>query len=130
ALSGIAGPGDPLDWLAAGGDVRTDVRAVLSWSYRRLHACDPLAAKVFRLLGRYPDGTPDEVAAVAGVPRQRARHLIAVLAHANLVQQLPGDRYRMHDLLRAYAGGLADEEAGMPTVGVPASPIPAQVRTA
>ena len=40
-----------LDLLDAGGDPRTAVRAVFSWSYRHL---DAAAARAFRLLGLHP----------------------------------------------------------------------------
>jgi transcriptional regulator with XRE-family HTH domain len=40
-----------LDLLDAGGDPRTAVRAVFSWSYRHL---DPAAARAFRLAGLHP----------------------------------------------------------------------------
>ncbi|OLB65547.1 MAG: hypothetical protein AUI10_06255 [Actinobacteria bacterium 13_2_20CM_2_72_6] len=96
-----------------------DVRAVFSWSYRRLGAG---AARLFRLLGPHPGpdiGVP-AAASLAGVPVAEARAHLAELARAHLVEKHPveGDsrsRYRCHDLLRTYAtelSGTADTEAG------------------
>ena len=51
-----------LDLLDAGGDPRTAVRAVFSWSYRHL---DPDAARAFRLLGLHPGPDLDRYAAAA-----------------------------------------------------------------
>ena len=101
------------------GDRAMDVRAVFSWSYRRLGAG---AARLFRLLGPHPGpdiGVP-AAASLAGVPVAEARAHLAELARAHLVEKHPveGDsrsRYRCHDLLRTYAtelSGTADTEAG------------------
>ena len=48
--------------LDAGGDPRSAVRAVFSWSYRHL---DADAARVFRLLGLHPGPDLDLYAAAA-----------------------------------------------------------------
>ncbi len=96
-----------LDALAAGDDPATAVRAVFSWSYRHLPAP---AARVFRLLGRHPGRDFDSyaVAALAGTTVARARRLVGTLAAGYLVEPQPGwDRFRLHDLLRAYAAELA-----------------------
>ncbi|MEV6243735.1 helix-turn-helix domain-containing protein [Lentzea sp. NPDC051838] len=84
-----------LDWLDAGGDPRTGVRAVFSWSYRRLV---PEAAALFRLLGRHSGG---DLTGLAG------HRLVRTLERAHLVRTSSG-RYRMHRLLRAYAAELSD----------------------
>jgi hypothetical protein len=99
----------PLDWLTAGGDARTDLRAVLCWSYHRLAATDPLAAMVFQQMGGHPAGsfTPADAASAVGVPVDLACRLVDVLVRAHLVEPLPAGRCRMHGLLRAYAGELA-----------------------
>ncbi|MBT8227760.1 MAG: tetratricopeptide repeat protein [Dactylosporangium sp.] len=101
-----------LDVLDAGGDTRTALRAVFSWSYSHLPAP---AARVFRLLGCYPGHDWDEyvVAALAGIDLASARGLVLVLTRAHLVQPAPmaaGARHGMHDLLRAYAAELAGSE--------------------
>jgi len=90
-----------LDLLDTGGDPRTAVRAVFSWSYRHL---SPDAARAFALMGLHPGGTFDAhaVAALAGTSPAQARRLVTELAGAHLVEARR-DRYAMHDLLRAYA---------------------------
>jgi DNA-binding SARP family transcriptional activator/tetratricopeptide (TPR) repeat protein len=101
-----------LDLLDAGGDSRTAVRAVFSWSYRHL---DPSAARTFRLLGAHPGADFDAYAAAAltGSSASLARDLLDQLARAHLVYPAGPGRYGMHDLLRAYAAERAshDDEA-------------------
>ncbi len=84
-----------LDWLDAGGDPRSGVRAVFSWSYRSLV---PDVAAVFRLLGRHSGGDLADLA---------AGRLVHTLVRAHLVKISSG-RYQMHRLLRAYATELPD----------------------
>jgi DNA-binding SARP family transcriptional activator/Tfp pilus assembly protein PilF len=95
-----------LDLLDAGGDPRTGVRAVFSWSYRHL---DEAAARMFRLVGLHPgpDLDPYAAAALAGTAVQQARRLLGRLARAHLLQETSPGRYGQHDLLRAYARDLA-----------------------
>jgi DNA-binding SARP family transcriptional activator/Tfp pilus assembly protein PilF len=95
-----------LDLLEAGGDRRTAVRAVFSWSYRHL---DSGAARAFRLAGLHPGPDLDTYAAAAltGSTAERAGGGLDVLARAHLIQPAGPGRYGMHDLLRAYARGLA-----------------------
>jgi tetratricopeptide (TPR) repeat protein len=95
-----------LDALDAG-ELATNVRAVLSWSYEQL---DPAAARVFRLLGIHPgpDISLHAAASLAGLDRKQARSAMAALVQACLVtEHLPG-RFAFHDLLRAYATEQAD----------------------
>ncbi|HEX8928841.1 MAG TPA: BTAD domain-containing putative transcriptional regulator, partial [Actinomycetota bacterium] len=89
-----------------GGDTATDVRAVFSWSYRRLSAG---AAQLFRLLGLHPgpDVTPAAAASLAAHPVERLRPPLAELARSHLVVEHRPGRYALHDLLRAYARELA-----------------------
>ncbi len=91
-----------------GGDEVTDVRAVFSWSCRTL---GPEAGRLFRLLSLHPG--PDVSAAVAaslaGIARRRIGSLLTELTRANLLTEHAYGRYTFHDLLRAYASGLADE---------------------
>jgi DNA-binding SARP family transcriptional activator len=96
-----------LDLLNAGGDPRTAVRAVFSWSYQRL---DADVARTFRLLGLHPGGDfePYAVAALAGVGVDEARLLLDRLLGVYLIQPARTHRYGMHDLLKAYAA----EQAG------------------
>ncbi|MDT0444265.1 AfsR/SARP family transcriptional regulator [Streptomyces johnsoniae] len=95
-----------LDLLDADGDPHTAVRAVFSWSYRRLGQD---VARVFRLLGLHPGHDTDAyaVAAMAGLGPREARRALTVLLRAHLVDQVSGGRYQPHDLLRAYAAELA-----------------------
>jgi DNA-binding SARP family transcriptional activator/tetratricopeptide (TPR) repeat protein len=94
-----------LDLLDAGGDPRTAVRAVFSWSYQHL---DTAAARAFRLLGLHPGPDCDVygVAALTGGSLAQARALLDRLVRAHLVQKASSGRVTMHDLLRAYAAGL------------------------
>jgi tetratricopeptide (TPR) repeat protein/transcriptional regulator with XRE-family HTH domain len=97
-----------LDLLDADGDPRTAVRAVFSWSYRRL---EPAAATTFRRLSLHPSGEIDRyaVATLAAVTAEQGGRLLDQLARAHLVQRVGPGRYAAHDLLRAYARSLADE---------------------
>ena len=98
-----------LDLLDAGGDPRTAVRAVFSWSYQNL---PDEAARAFRLLGLHPgpDLDPYAAAALTHVSVEQAQHLLDLLARTHLIGPTDHDRYGMHDLLRAYATDLAAGE--------------------
>ncbi|GGU81803.1 SARP family transcriptional regulator [Streptomyces litmocidini] len=91
-----------------GSDARSDVRAVLSWSYETLSTD---AARLFRLLAVHPG--PGITAAVAGslsaLPASRVHALLTELAEANLVAEGEDGRYAFHDLLRAYAVELGEQ---------------------
>ncbi|GIJ64490.1 AfsR/SARP family transcriptional regulator [Virgisporangium aurantiacum] len=94
-------------------DAATDLRAVFSWSYRRL---TPAAARLFRLLALQPGAevTVPGAASLAGVPPRRARQLVAELTGAHLLTERVAGRYGLHDLLRRYATELStvyDDEA-------------------
>jgi tetratricopeptide (TPR) repeat protein/transcriptional regulator with XRE-family HTH domain len=95
-----------LDLLDAGGDSRTAVRAVFSWSYQHL---DADVARGFRLAGLHPGADFDlyALAALADSDLGQAGQMLDVLARAHLVQPAGPGRYAMHDLLRAYATELA-----------------------
>lgn len=96
--------------LSGFGDAHADLEAIFSWSYRAL---SPDAARLFRLLPLHPAGglSTEAAAALGGVPLRAARGLLAELGAQLLVE--PGEgRWRMHDLLRAYAAELADEHDG------------------
>ena len=98
-----------LELLDAGGDARTAVRAVFSWSYQYLPA---EAGRAFRLLGLHPgpDLDPYAAAALIHTSVEQAQHLLDLLARAHLIGPTSPGRYGMHDLLRAYATYLADLE--------------------
>ena len=106
--SELADQRERLDLLDAAGDRLTAVRAVFSWSVRHL---DDTAARAFRLLGLHPGADVDAyaVAALTETTLRQARGLLDRLARAHLIQPAGTGRYRMHDLLRAYA---ADQAAG------------------
>ena len=91
-----------LDLLDAGGDLRTAVRGVFSWSYRHL---PPEAARAFRLIGLHPGPDLDALAtaALAGVTAEAAGGLLGLLARGHLIHPAGRGRFAMHDLLRAYA---------------------------
>ena len=95
-----------LDLLDGGGDPRTAVRGVFSWSYRHL---DRDSARAFRLLGLHPgtDIEPCAGAALMGTTVTHARRLLTSLARAHLIRPVGQARYAMHDLLRVYAAELA-----------------------
>jgi DNA-binding SARP family transcriptional activator/tetratricopeptide (TPR) repeat protein len=102
----LAGQQRRLDLLDAGGDGRTAIRAVFSWSYQNL--AQP-TARLFRLTGLHPGPgvTVHAAASLAGITPGKARQLLDELARAHLlVEQAPG-RFGCHDLLRAYAIELA-----------------------
>jgi DNA-binding SARP family transcriptional activator/Tfp pilus assembly protein PilF len=98
-----------LDLLQAGGDPRTAVRAVFSWSLRHL---DADTARAFRLAGLHPgpDFDPYAVAALTGTGLDQARRVLGALARAHLIQPAGRGRYGLHDLLRAYARELAAQD--------------------
>ena len=100
-----------LDLLDAGGDPRTAVRAVFSWSYRHL---DASAARAFRPLGLHPGPDFDRTRPPRSpAPASKtARRALDVLARAHLIQRAGSGRYRMHDLLRAYARFLTTADDG------------------
>ncbi|WP_220507466.1 AfsR/SARP family transcriptional regulator [Amycolatopsis dendrobii] len=94
-----------LDGLNAGG-LRVNLRAVLSWSVRAL---SPQATRLFSLLGVAPgpDISLAAAEALAAFPAAQLRTVLRELEIASLVQQHVPGRYRMHDLVRLYAGDTA-----------------------
>ncbi|WP_377510612.1 AfsR/SARP family transcriptional regulator [Micromonospora vulcania] len=108
SLPAVAGELAEADGRLAGfGDAHADLEAIFSWSYRAL---TPGAARLFRLLPLHPNGelSAEATAALGGLSLRSARGLLAELGAQLMVQ--PGDgRWRMHDLLRAYAVELGEE---------------------
>ncbi|HET6705566.1 ATP-binding protein [Amycolatopsis sp.] len=79
---------------------------VLSWSLHRLSARQ---RHVFALLGIAPGpeiGLP-AAAGLAGLSERQAHAVLRALAESSLIDRLPGRRYGMHDLVRAYATTVA-----------------------
>ncbi|HEY6786540.1 MAG TPA: BTAD domain-containing putative transcriptional regulator [Trebonia sp.] len=91
------------------GEESADVRAVFSWSYRRLGGP---AARLFRLLGLHPgpDISAPAAAALAAVPLAEASQILGELTRTSLLSEPAPGRLRAHDLLRAYAAELADRQ--------------------
>ncbi|GIE99768.1 tetratricopeptide repeat protein [Paractinoplanes rishiriensis] len=90
------------------GDALSDVQTVFSWSYQALGES---AAHLFQLLSLHPG--PDISAAatvsLAGRPPAETRRGLGQLTAANLLSEHVPGRYALHDLLRAYAAGLAGQ---------------------
>ncbi len=101
-----------LDWLQTG-DLA--VRACFEVSFTSLPAPDADGidpAHAFRLLGLWQGsslGLPG-AAALLGQPEVITADALEVLVDAQLLQSPAVDRYRFHDLLRAYAAGRAATE--------------------
>lgn len=95
------------------GDRATNIRAVFSWSYRQL---SPGLARVFRLLGLHPGPEIGLLAAAAmvGMSEQHTRQHLDALARTHLLEQHMPERYRFHDLVRAYATEQAGEDEPSP----------------
>ncbi|HEX6354034.1 AfsR/SARP family transcriptional regulator [Actinophytocola sp.] len=98
-----------------GGDLSSDVRAVLSWSVHRL---DAQAVRVFGLLGAAPGpdiGLP-AAAALTGLSVSEVRAVLRRLDDAFLVQQHVPGRFRMHDLIRLFATEQPIEDGALRTL--------------
>jgi tetratricopeptide (TPR) repeat protein len=95
-----------LDVLDTGGDERTTVRSVLSWSYEAL---DAHAARLFRFTGLHPGPSFDRyaAAALAHTTLPQAGQLLNTLARAHLILPAGPGRQGLHDLVRSYARELA-----------------------
>ncbi|MEV6763867.1 cyclophane-containing RiPP biosynthesis TPR protein HaaT [Streptomyces sp. NPDC051105] len=100
---------DRLGELRAG---ERTVTATFDLSYRDLA---PERQRFFRRLGFFP-GTDLDVhvgAALGGVSVVVARRYLEALYDDHLIDEQPGSHYRLHDLLRDYARGLAAEGDSM-----------------
>ncbi|HWO64376.1 MAG TPA: BTAD domain-containing putative transcriptional regulator [Umezawaea sp.] len=91
-----------LDALDTGDDL-VSLRAVFSWSYRALSTD---AAGLFGSLGLAPGADIGllAVASLTALSPTRVRTRLRELEQAHLVDQHVPGRYRMHDLVRLYAG--------------------------
>lgn len=97
-----------LDALATN-DELSEVRAVLSWSYRSL---EPEAARLFKLLADHP-GSEISVEAACALSGSSEWHTLRMLDSINeihLIDRINSRRYQMHDLVKAYASERADAE--------------------
>ncbi|MDX3136681.1 tetratricopeptide repeat protein, partial [Streptomyces europaeiscabiei] len=90
-------------------DTSANVGAVFSWS---LGAVSAEAAHLFPLLALHPgpDFSVSATATLAELPLRRARSLLAELADVHLVGEPAPGRYALHDLLRAHAAELLEEQ--------------------
>lgn len=98
-----------LDVLTTEGDELSQVRAVLSWSYRSLTSD---SARLFRLLSEHP-GPEFSVAAASALSDTDERSVRRVLDSINtihMIDRVGRGRYRMHDLVKAYASECAAAE--------------------
>ncbi|MFJ4103710.1 NB-ARC domain-containing protein [Amycolatopsis japonica] len=91
------------------GDDASDLRAVLSWSVASLSG---ETARAFRMLGIAPllEFTSVSVACLLDSTQAMAEEILRSLETANLVQRYKPKRFRMHDLVRAYAAELLKAE--------------------
>jgi tetratricopeptide (TPR) repeat protein len=103
---------DALRYDDGGGASASSVAVAFELSYRRL---DDVVARMFRLLpvNPGPDVSTAAAAALAALPVREVRRVIGQLVRAHLVEAAAGaaGRWRMHDLLRLYAGQLSDAHA-------------------
>ncbi|MET8579260.1 tetratricopeptide repeat protein [Streptomyces collinus] len=104
--------GASYDRLAVLDDGDRSVRATFDLSYRRLP--EP-QARLLRLLALAPGPeVSEEVAAVLVDARTPPLRDLAALARAHLVHRgSERGRWRLHDLVRAFAVGVTDAEAGL-----------------
>jgi hypothetical protein len=88
------------------GDPASQVRLVLSWSYRALTAS---AQETFRLLGLHPGSgiSIPAAASLAGLSVTEAERALKELVRASLLNEYMPGRFVLHDLLRTYAVELA-----------------------
>jgi DNA-binding SARP family transcriptional activator/tetratricopeptide (TPR) repeat protein len=92
-------------------ELERDLRTVFTWSYRLL---SPEAARMLRLLSLHPgpEVTVEVAASLAGVAPEHARSQMTELVRTRLLNRQQSNRYRLHDLVRAYAAELrAGEES-------------------
>lgn len=109
----LAAERDRLASLETGDDASMSVRAVFSWSYRRLPAS---AARAFRLLGMYSGSDIGLTAAAAlqGLSTSKTAVILDQLAGQHLIENTGRNRYRFHELLLAYAAERAVQDEPEP----------------
>jgi cytokinin dehydrogenase len=95
--------------LMATADNTVAVRTVFSWSYDLLPGA---TSRLFRMLGLHPAAAFDggAAAALAGASWQQVEPILGALTYSYLVERTGADRYRLHDLVHAYAAERAIEE--------------------
>jgi DNA-binding SARP family transcriptional activator/tetratricopeptide (TPR) repeat protein len=102
AMAADLAKGDRLKQLVLDGADESAVTRAFAVSYEALA---PELRRLFRLLGlaSCPDFTARGAAALTGDPVETVTRQLRLLAAAHLVEQHVAGRYRLHDLLRAYA---------------------------
>ncbi len=100
--------GDPITALTVEGDEKSAVSAAFHLSYLSLPEA---TRRLFRWLGLVPlhDFSMASAAVLAGMTEGDTRTALDALAAAHLICQPDRGRFTLHDLLRRYAGNLADE---------------------
>ncbi|MGM0347491.1 cyclophane-containing RiPP biosynthesis TPR protein HaaT [Streptomyces sp. Adlamb9] len=100
------------------GELRSGERAITATFDLSHRDLPPERQRFFRRLGCYPGTDLDAYAgaAVAEVSVAEARRHLDGLYDDHLIEEHPGSRYRLHDLLRDYARGLAAEGGSMDQV--------------
>ncbi|MET9507875.1 cyclophane-containing RiPP biosynthesis TPR protein HaaT [Streptomyces flavidovirens] len=97
------------------GEMRAGDRAVAATFDLSYQDLPPERRRFFRRLGFFPGTDIDAYlgAALDSVSVADARRHLDALYDDHLIDEHPGSRYRLHDLLRDYARGLADEGDSM-----------------
>ncbi len=108
-ISQLGTESQSLDTLTVRDDEAAAVESVFSWSYRAL---SHRAARTFRLIGLHTGAsiTVPTIAALLGESEREARQGTQELVDAHLIKETSRDRFRLHDLLRAYAIRRVHEE--------------------
>lgn len=102
-LCALSAEQDQLSPFGGTDDIALDLRAVFSYSY---NALSPAAAALFRLLALHP-GTDFDASAAAALAHEPEVHAaLRELVDAHMVERAGTARFRMHDLIRAYAHDL------------------------
>jgi tetratricopeptide (TPR) repeat protein len=93
------------------GEMRAGERAVAATFGLSYQDLPSERQRFFRRLGSFPGTDIDAYigAALDSCPVAEARQHLDALYDDHLIDELPGSRYRLHDLLRDYAYGLAHE---------------------
>lgn len=105
----LARLGSPAALLGAKPDGETALRDSLSLSYAPL---SPAAAGVLQVIAIHPGPTVDldVVVFLSGLPGHAAHDAIDELLRGSLLDPLPNNRFRLHDLVRAFALERATED--------------------
>ncbi|MEV4507151.1 AfsR/SARP family transcriptional regulator [Streptomyces klenkii] len=108
---------DPMRRLSLPDDPRMSVPRVLGEALRRL---DPRLADAFLRIGAAPPAPlpVTGAASLLGIPPVPAEEILEQLADAGLLEEEPAGRFRMHELLRAFARcatGFQDDSPALPS---------------